>query len=75
MAAVMEEGWAESQQRLALLSTNSEILVAEKSSHLIYLDEPQLVVEAVRRVHAAARDGVRIVERMAAKYGPTSDGN
>jgi pimeloyl-ACP methyl ester carboxylesterase len=62
MAAVMEEGWAESQQRLAQLSTNSEILVAEKSSHLIYVDEPQLVVDAVRRVHAAARDGVRLVD-------------
>jgi predicted component of type VI protein secretion system len=62
MAAVMEEGWAESQERLAQLSTNSEIVVAEKSSHLIYVDEPQLVVAAVRRVHAAARDGVRLVD-------------
>jgi pimeloyl-ACP methyl ester carboxylesterase len=58
MAAVMEEGWTESQQRLGRLSTNSEILVAGKGGHLIYVDEPQLVIEAVRRVHAAARDGV-----------------
>jgi pimeloyl-ACP methyl ester carboxylesterase len=64
MAAVMEEGWAESQQRLAQLSTNSELLVAEKSSHLIYVDEPQLVIEAVRRVHAAARDGVLLAARL-----------
>jgi hypothetical protein len=60
MAAAMEVGWAESQERLARLSTNSEIVVAEKSSHLIYVDQPELVVEAVRRVHAAARDGLRL---------------
>ena len=60
VAAAMEVGWAESQERLARLSTNSEIIVAEKSSHLIHLDEPELVVEAVRRAHAAARDGLRL---------------
>lgn len=62
MAAVMEEGWAESQQRLARLSRNSEIIVAEKSNHLIHVDEPQLVIEVVRRVHAAARGGVSLAE-------------
>lgn len=75
MAAAMEEGWAESQERLAHLSTNSEIIVAEKSSHLIYVDQPELVIEAVRRVHAAARDGLRLtdlgsVPEMAASPNP-----
>jgi pimeloyl-ACP methyl ester carboxylesterase len=71
MAAVMEEGWTESQQRLAQLSTNSEIVVAEKSSHLIYVDEPQLVIEAVRRVHAAARDEILLTEVRSRQYeGP-----
>jgi pimeloyl-ACP methyl ester carboxylesterase len=62
MAAVMEEGWAESQQRLARLTTNSEVIVAEKSNHLIHVDEPQLVIDAVRRVHAAALGGVRLAD-------------
>lgn len=56
MAAAMEEGWSDSQQRLAHLSTDSELVVAHKSGHLIHLDEPELVVESVRRVHAAARE-------------------
>jgi len=56
MAAAMEEGWSASQQRLARLSSDSELVIAHKSGHLIYLDEPELVVESVRRVHAAARD-------------------
>ena len=60
MAAVMEECWAESQQTLASLSTNSEIILAKNSGHLIHVDEPSLVVDAVRRVHAAARDGVHL---------------
>ena len=60
MVAVMEEGWSESQRRLALLSSDSELIVAQKSSHLIYLDEPELIVESVRRVHAAIRDRMRV---------------
>jgi hypothetical protein len=60
MAAVMEEGWSDSQVRLARLSTDSELIVAHQSGHLIHVDEPELVVEAVRRVHAAVRDGTRL---------------
>jgi pimeloyl-ACP methyl ester carboxylesterase len=62
MAAAMEDGWTDSQERLARLSENNELIVAERSNHLIYLDEPQLVVDAVRRVHAAARDGISLSE-------------
>lgn len=40
---------------LASLSRNSEVIVAEKSGHHIQLDEPELVVSAIRRVMAAAR--------------------
>jgi pimeloyl-ACP methyl ester carboxylesterase len=63
MAAVMEEGWAEGMQELARLSTNSEVIVATKSNHLVHVDEPELVIESVRRVHAAARDGLPLVAR------------
>jgi pimeloyl-ACP methyl ester carboxylesterase len=45
------------QENLAGLSTNSALLVAEKSGHTIPLDEPALVVEAVRRMLEALRTG------------------
>ncbi len=60
MAAAMEEGWRDSQYRLMKQSTDSELIVAEKSGHLIYIDEPGLIVESVRRVHAAVRGGARL---------------
>lgn len=62
-AAVMEEGWLDGQHRLAGLSTDSELIVAEKSSHLIFLDEPELIVDSVRRVHAAVCNGMRLTTR------------
>jgi pimeloyl-ACP methyl ester carboxylesterase len=45
------------QQKVGLtsLSRNSKLVVAEKSGHHIHLDEPELVVEAVRQVVDAAR--------------------
>jgi pimeloyl-ACP methyl ester carboxylesterase len=52
--AILEAGWHDGQVRLAALSQRGELIVAEKSNHLIQLDEPQLVVDAVRRVHALA---------------------
>jgi len=54
--AILEDGWSEGQTRLAALSTNSFLIVAKNSNHMIELDEPALVVDAIRRVHAAARD-------------------
>jgi pimeloyl-ACP methyl ester carboxylesterase len=60
MAAVMEAGWTDGQDRLSHLSSDSALIVAEKSGHLIHIDEPELVVESVRRVHAAVRDGTRL---------------
>ncbi len=59
-AAVLEEGWAEGQRKLAALSMNSELIVAAKSNHMINNDEPQVVIDAIRRVHAAARDRTRL---------------
>jgi pimeloyl-ACP methyl ester carboxylesterase len=53
---ILEKGWSEGQTRLAGLSTNSVLVRANKSNHMIQIDEPGLVVDAVRRVHAAARN-------------------
>jgi pimeloyl-ACP methyl ester carboxylesterase len=59
---ILEEGWSEGQTRLAALSTNSLLIRANNSNHMIQIDEPGLVVDAIRRVHAAARDKVQLAD-------------
>ncbi|MGO9127271.1 MAG: hypothetical protein ACLP6G_20575 [Terriglobales bacterium] len=54
--SVLEPGWSEGQKRLAALSTNSVLIPAHKSNHMIHIDEPDVVIDAIRRVHAAARN-------------------
>ena len=56
--AFLEEGWTEAQERLATLSTNSKLVVAERSGHAISLDQPELVIEMVRKMmtEVAERD-------------------
>jgi len=63
--SILEKDWSDGQARLAALSTNSLLIRANKSNHMIQIDEPELVVDAVRRVHAAARNKVRL-----AREGP-----
>ena len=58
--ASLEPGWQEGQKRLAALSTDAQLVEATKSSHMIQAEEPELVIDAIRRVHAAARDGARL---------------
>lgn len=53
-----EQGWIDGQQRLTSLSTNSELVVATKSGHMIFNDQPELMVSAVERVVMAAREHV-----------------
>ncbi|HTR00468.1 MAG TPA: alpha/beta hydrolase [Candidatus Acidoferrum sp.] len=48
--AVLETNHMEGQRALAALSDNSELVIAENSSHAIPLQEPQLVIAAIRRV-------------------------
>lgn len=48
------------QENLARLSTDGVLVVAAKSGHTIPLDEPDVVVEAVRRVLDAVRTGHRL---------------
>jgi hypothetical protein len=47
-AAVLEEGWIDGQRRLADLSSRGELLVAEQSNHMIPLEEPDIIVNAIR---------------------------
>jgi pimeloyl-ACP methyl ester carboxylesterase len=56
--ATLEKYWAAGQQRLAALSTSGELVVARNSNHMVQMDEPQVVIDAIRRVlDAAARRG------------------
>jgi len=52
--AVLERNWSEGQNRLAALSTESTLLVAKESNHMIQQDEPELVLDAIRRLHRSA---------------------
>jgi pimeloyl-ACP methyl ester carboxylesterase len=54
--ALLEKYWAEGQKRLAALSEKGELVVAQHSNHMIHLDQPDLVINAIRQVHAAARN-------------------
>jgi pimeloyl-ACP methyl ester carboxylesterase len=53
--AVLEKSWREGQARLAALSTNSVLFVAEKSNHMIQNDEPEIIIDAIRNVVARVR--------------------
>jgi pimeloyl-ACP methyl ester carboxylesterase len=59
--AVLEKNWSEGQARLAALSTDSVLMVAKDSNHMIQQDEPALVVDAIRRMHSAVKNGASLV--------------
>jgi pimeloyl-ACP methyl ester carboxylesterase len=42
--------WDEIQQDLLKLSSNSRLEIAEKSIHTVQIEQPELVIEAIRRV-------------------------
>jgi pimeloyl-ACP methyl ester carboxylesterase len=56
--AVLETGWREGQERLAALSTNGVLIVAEKANHMIHMDEPEMIVDAIRTLVERARQPV-----------------
>jgi pimeloyl-ACP methyl ester carboxylesterase len=66
--SILEKGWSDGQKRLAALSTNSLLIRANNSNHMIQVDEPELVVDAIRRVHVAACNKVRL-----ARDGPSQE--
>lgn len=65
--AFMEKMWPAAQQRLLALSTDSVLLRAEKANHMIPLEEPDVIVDAVRRVWTATRDGTRVNKELSAE--------
>ena len=50
VAKALESVWSELQLDLTRLSTRSSHMIATHASHNVQLDEPNLVVEAIRRV-------------------------
>ena len=43
----VEQGWIQLQENLTLLSSNSELWVAENSGHNIPLEQPEIIIQAV----------------------------
>src|SRR5262249_10734145 len=58
--AALEKGWREGQERIVKLSSNSRLIVAEKSNHMTPVEEPDAVIDAIRRVYHAARDNTAL---------------
>ena len=56
----MDEAHTRSQAALTEGSQNSEQIIAEDSGHYIHLEQPDLVIDAIRQVVDAARNGSSI---------------
>lgn len=50
-------GYAELQAKLLALSSNSSQILAGNSSHMIIVDEPQIIVASIRKVVDSIRSG------------------
>ncbi|MFD7522206.1 alpha/beta fold hydrolase [Paenibacillus chitinolyticus] len=46
----VEEIWQAGQRNMLNISTDSQLIVAKKSGHYVFYDEPELVVNAIRSV-------------------------
>ena len=51
----LESAWKAAQEKLAALVPNARHIVATKSSHYVQIEQPALVIEAVRQVIGAVR--------------------
>jgi pimeloyl-ACP methyl ester carboxylesterase len=47
--------WAELQAELVALSSNGKQVIAEGAGHHVHLDQPELVIDAIREAVEAAR--------------------
>lgn len=54
--------WNELQQELTNLSSNSIRVVAQNSGHLVMIDEPELVIDAILRVLKSSENKTPLVE-------------
>jgi pimeloyl-ACP methyl ester carboxylesterase len=55
LPATLEQAWTTGQSELAQLLPNTPHRIAAKSSHYVQIEEPQLVIDAIRQVVEAAR--------------------
>jgi pimeloyl-ACP methyl ester carboxylesterase len=55
VAAQLESSWAAAQARLAALVPTARYVLASESGHYIQLDQPELVIDAIRDVVDAVR--------------------
>lgn len=51
----IQEAWLEMQEELATLSSNSEHIIAENAGPSTYIEQPEMVADAIRRVVEAIR--------------------
>ena len=56
--AIMEPAWRKSEAQMAAAVPHVQWIVAKKSGHYIQWDEPEVVVEAIRRVVRLSADGL-----------------
>jgi len=55
VAQLLEETFAQLQHDMAALSPTGKVVVAEQSGHAIHLEQPELIVEAIKQVLAKVR--------------------
>lgn len=53
-------GYLDLQKELLALSLNSKEMVAEKSSHFVIIDRPDVVIEAIRRAVESVRNNAKL---------------
>jgi pimeloyl-ACP methyl ester carboxylesterase len=58
VAEEMEKIWSELQADLLTLSANSRQVIAHHAGHMIQVDEPQLVVDAIADVVRQVQVGI-----------------
>ena len=56
----INEAWTKSEADITQVSQNSEQIIAEGSGHNIQEDDPDLVIDAIRQVVEAARNGTSV---------------
>jgi pimeloyl-ACP methyl ester carboxylesterase len=52
----LDKAWHTSQDALATLAPNAKHKIATKSSHYIQVQEPELVIDAIKQVVEAVRN-------------------
>jgi hypothetical protein len=55
---MLERAWQEGQDELAQLTPDARHIIATESEHYIQLQQPRLVIDAVRDIVDAVRDPV-----------------